>query len=74
MKSVKYPLLAALVTGTLLLVGCGEDRDPRISDADAMCLKIIRMGGTCNGMGGGGGGGGTSTVTVTQTVVNTNSQ
>ncbi len=68
MKKVKYPLIAALFASFVLLAGCGDDKDPRISDADAMCLKIIRMGGQCNGMMGGGGGG-TTTTTVTQTVV-----
>ncbi len=69
MKKVKYPLIAALFASFFVLAGCGDDKDPRISDADAMCLKVIRMGGKCNGMSGGDGGGSTTTTTVTQTVV-----
>jgi hypothetical protein len=71
MKMNKYPLFIALVAGCMLLSACGEDKDPRISDADAMCLKMIRAGGSCGGANGGGGGTTTTTATVTQTITNT---
>lgn len=65
----KLPLALVLTFACLFIVACGEDKDPRISDADAVCLKILRNGGTCGNMSGGGGSTTTttSTVTVTQT-------
>ncbi|RZA05572.1 MAG: hypothetical protein EOP11_12515 [Proteobacteria bacterium] len=42
------------------LAACGDEQDSRISDDDALCLKIIRNGGTC----GGAATSATSTVTV----------
>jgi hypothetical protein len=60
MKTIWLALLAC----TLLLVGCGDETDPRISDADALCLKIIQAGGSCNS-------GSTSTSTATVTEVST---
>jgi hypothetical protein len=72
MKKKQYPLWIALITGCLFLSACGEDKDPRLSDADAMCLKMIRMGGSCGGASGGSGSSTTTTTaTVTQTVTNT---
>lgn len=52
----------ALVMSTLVLSGCGEETDPRISDSDALCLKVIRAGGSCSG---------SSTATSTVTEVST---
>lgn len=54
-----------LLTGvfTLLLAGCGDEADPRISDADVLCLKIIQAGGSCSGSSAA-----TSTVTEVSTV------
>lgn len=64
----KLPLALALAFATVFMVACGEDKDPRISDADAVCLKQLRMGGTCgNGSGTATTTTATSTVTVTQT-------
>jgi hypothetical protein len=60
----KLPLVLVLTFATVFMVACGEDKDPRISDADAVCLKILRNGGTCGNMGGGG----TATTTTTSTV------
>lgn len=69
MKTPKWPLLAALTLATTFLVACGDEgKDPRISDADALCLKIMRNGGTCAGQSVGG----TSTATVTNTQTQTN--
>lgn len=59
----KLPLALVLTFACVFMVACGEDKDPRISDADAVCLKILRAGGTC-----GSGGGGTATTTTTSTV------
>jgi hypothetical protein len=59
----KLPLALVLTFATIFMVACGEDKDPRISDADAVCLKILRAGGTC-----GSGSGGTTTTTTTSTV------
>jgi hypothetical protein len=66
----KLPLALVLAFATVFMVACGDDKDPRISDADAVCLKVLRAGGTCGNMNGGGGATTattTSTVTVTQT-------
>jgi hypothetical protein len=75
MKPRKWPLVAALSFATLFIIACGDDKDPRISDADALCLKILRNGGTC-GPNGAAGGGSTApsqtTVTVTHTQTQTN--
>lgn len=55
MKSIRLAFMAS----ALLLTGCGDETDSRITDADALCLKIIRAGGNC---------GSTSTSTATATV------
>ncbi|RYZ96938.1 MAG: hypothetical protein EOP11_22720 [Proteobacteria bacterium] len=63
MKKSPYKLFTTgLVLASLSLVftGCGDEQDSRISDDDALCLKIIRNGGTC----GGATASATSTVTV----------
>ena len=70
MRTPKWPLVAALSLATVFLVACGDEKDPRISDADALCLKIMRNGGTCAGQSVGG----TSTATVTNTQTQTNTQ
>lgn len=75
MKSRKWPLIAALSFATVFLIGCGDDKDPRLSDADALCLKMIRAGGTCGNNNNNNGSGNnnstqTQTVTVTQTQTN----
>lgn len=59
----KLPLALVLTFAAVFMVACGEDKDPRISDADAVCLKILRNGGTCGSMTGG-----TTTTTTTSTV------
>lgn len=65
----KLPLALVLAFATVFMVACGEDKDPRISDADAVCLKILRNGGTCTS---GGGSTATATTTSTVTVTQTN--
>lgn len=71
MKTPKWPLVAALSLATIFLVSCDDGKDTRISDADAMCLKMLRNGGNCGGANGATGG--TSTVTNTATTTVTNS-
>lgn len=70
MKSKKLPLVLALSLATVFIIACGDEQDKRISDADAICLKTIRAGGTCGNTSNGSGTTTqtqTSTVTVTQT-------
>ena len=43
MKSLKIPFLAALFSATALIVGCGDQKDPRLSDADIMAIKQARL-------------------------------
>jgi hypothetical protein len=69
MKTPKWPLVAALSLATVFMVACGEEKDSRISDADALCLKMLRNGGNCGGAAGGGSTA-TATTTVSTTVTN----
>jgi len=68
----KLPLVLVLAFATAFMVACGEDKDPRISDADAVCLKMLRAGYPCTPNGSGGGGTTTTTTTSTVTVTQTN--
>lgn len=67
MKTPKWPLVAALSLATVFMVACGEEKDSRISDADALCLKMLRAGGNCGGTAAGGAGSTTATVSTTVT-------
>ncbi|RZA09396.1 MAG: hypothetical protein EOP11_01830 [Proteobacteria bacterium] len=67
MKTPKLPLIAALTLATVFMVACGEEKDSRISDADALCLKILKNGGTCGGTTGSNT---TATTTISTTVTN----
>lgn len=73
MKFKKLPLLAALIFATGFIVACGDDKDPRISDADALCLKMIKNGGTCGGNTNSSSTAVNTTSTVTVTVTNSGS-
>lgn len=67
-KLTHLPLTVTLFAAAALMVACGEDKDSRISDADAACLKLIQAGGNCGGQKNTV----TKNVTVTQTVTQTN--
>ncbi|RYZ96769.1 MAG: hypothetical protein EOP11_22980 [Proteobacteria bacterium] len=69
MKTPKLPLIAALTLATVFMVACGEEKDARISDADALCLKILKNGGTCGGTTGSAANA-TATTTLSTTVTN----
>lgn len=68
MKQRKWPLVAALSFSALLIVACGDNKDPRLSDSDILCMKVQKHGGSCNPNGTSGG---TSTVTNTTTQTQT---
>lgn len=70
----KRIFLTVLGLVTASLMGCGDNNDKRLTDADVACLKLIRAGGNCAAVGGLGGavGAGTATVTQTSTVTVTN--
>jgi len=69
-RAPRFGFVAFLSLATLLTVACGDEGDKRISDADALCLKMIRNGGTCAGQNATGS---TATTTTTQTATVTNS-
>lgn len=69
----KIPFLALLFISTACVVGCGDNKDPRMSDDDIMCIKVQKYGGSCAPGGGGSGGNTTSTVQTTSTVTVTQS-
>lgn len=73
MKNPLYKLFTAalLLAAALALPACGDEQDSRISDDDAVCLKIIRNGGTCGSVGSGTATS-TSTETITATTTTTN--
>lgn len=43
MRRFQLPFLIAFLTATLFVVGCGEQRDSRLSDADIAYLKQQRL-------------------------------
>lgn len=59
----KLPLVLVLAFAATFIVACGDNKDPRISDRGAVCLKVLEMGGSC-----GPTTGGTTTATATSTV------
>lgn len=72
MQKLKFSLFMIAATLTLTaLSGCGDEGDTRISDEDALCLKILRNGGTCAGMSVTGTATATTTTTLTTTQTDT---
>ena len=69
MKLKKWALPTALILATFFVIGCGDNKDPRLSDRGAMCLKMQEMGGSCNPTTASATAA-TPTVTVTQTQTN----
>jgi hypothetical protein len=44
-----WAMIGFLAGATTMLVACGDDnKDSRLSDADVLCLKVQRQGGSCN--------------------------
>ncbi|MGE3262149.1 MAG: hypothetical protein AB7K68_10245 [Bacteriovoracia bacterium] len=69
MNWTKCSLLVTLAIATILVVGCGDQQDKRLSNADVACLKLMQAGQPCAGAAGSGG---TVTATATSTVTVTN--
>lgn len=69
MNWTKRSLLAILAIASALVVGCGDQQDKRLSNADVACLKLMQAGQPCAGAAGTGG---TVTATATSTVTVTN--
>ena len=68
MKLKNLPFLAALVIAVAFVVGCGDQKDPRLSDADIAYMKQQRL---LQMYGGGTTTTGTSTVVQYVTITNT---
>jgi hypothetical protein len=66
----KHLFITVLGLLTVSLVGCGDNNDKRLSDADVACVKLLQMGRSCGGVNGAPVG--TATVTATSTVTITN--
>jgi hypothetical protein len=43
MKRKELPFIAAALLATALIVGCGDQKDPRLSDADIAYMKQQRL-------------------------------
>lgn len=72
MNTRKWPLAVVLSVSALLIVACGDNKDPRINDEDAICMKMRRMdpNAKCAGQVGGSTNS-TTTTTTTQTQTQT---
>lgn len=43
MKLKNLPFVVGLTLATAFIVGCGDEKDPRLSDADVMYIKQQRL-------------------------------
>jgi hypothetical protein len=71
MNFSKSSLLTILGIACALIVGCGDQQDKRLSNADVACLKLLQAGQACAGGTAAAAGTTTVTATATQTVTNT---